>query len=34
MLKAAYEEAYTLAGDEDRDRASVKWRPWDYSVIS
>jgi hypothetical protein len=30
MLKAAYEEQFTLAGDEDRDRASVKWVPWGY----
>ncbi|MBA0084204.1 MAG: hypothetical protein HRJ53_04340 [Acidobacteria bacterium Pan2503] len=33
LLKAAYEEAFTLAGDEDRDRASVKWRPWNYSIL-
>jgi hypothetical protein len=32
MLKAAYEEQYTLAGDEDRDRASVRWVPWRYSI--
>jgi hypothetical protein len=32
MLKAAYEEQYTLAGDEDRDRASVKWVPWSYHI--
>jgi hypothetical protein len=30
MLKAAYEEQFTLASDEDRDRASVKWVPWGY----
>jgi hypothetical protein len=30
MLKAAYEEQFTLASDEDRDRASVKWVPWSY----
>jgi hypothetical protein len=32
MLKAAYEEQYTLAGDEDRDRASIKWVPWSYRI--
>ena len=32
LLKAAYEEAYTMAGDEDRDRASVKWHPWGYPI--
>ena len=30
ILKAAYEEQFTLASDEDRDRASVKWVPWSY----
>jgi|SRR5215813_4660201 len=29
-LKAAYEEQFVLAGDEDRDRASVRWVPWGY----
>lgn len=33
MLKAAYEEQFTLASDEDRDRASVKWVPWNYSIL-
>lgn len=33
MLKAAYEEQFTLASDEDRDRASVKWVPWNYSLL-
>lgn len=32
MLKAAYEEQFTLASDEDRDRASVKWVPWSYQI--
>jgi len=32
MLKAAYEEQYALAGDEDRDRASLKWVPWSYRI--
>jgi hypothetical protein len=32
MLKAAYEEQFTLASDEDRDRASVKWVPWSYRI--
>src|SRR5262249_7178340 len=32
VLKAAYEEQFTLAGDEDRDRASVRWVPWGYQV--
>jgi hypothetical protein len=30
MLKAAYEEQFTLASDEDRDRAPVRWVPWGY----
>jgi hypothetical protein len=30
MLKAAYEEQFTLASDEDRDRAPVRWVPWSY----
>ena len=32
MLKAAYEEQFMLASDEDRDRASVKWVPWSYRI--
>jgi hypothetical protein len=32
LLKAAYEEQFALASDEDRDRASVKWVPWSYRV--
>ena len=32
MLKAAYEEQFTLASDEDRDRASVRWVPWSYRI--
>jgi hypothetical protein len=32
MLKAAYEEAFTMAGDEDRDRAPVRWHPWGYPI--
>lgn len=32
MLKTAYEEQFTLASDEDRDRASVRWVPWSYRV--
>lgn len=32
-LKGMYEEQFTLASDEDRDRASVKWHPWNYSII-
>jgi hypothetical protein len=32
LLKAAYEEQFTLAADEDRDRASVRWVPWSYRV--
>lgn len=30
VLKAAYEEQFTLASDEDRDRASLRWVPWGY----
>jgi hypothetical protein len=30
LLKAAYEEQFTMASDEDRDRASVRWVPWGY----
>lgn len=33
VLKAAYEEQFTLASDEDRDRASVKWVPWGYPIV-
>lgn len=33
VLKAAYEEQFTLASDEDRDRASVKWVPWGYQLL-
>jgi hypothetical protein len=32
ILKAAYEEQFQLASDEDRDRASVRWVPWSYRV--
>jgi hypothetical protein len=32
ILKAIYEEQYALAGDEDRDRASLKWVPWGYRL--
>ena len=32
LLKSAYEEQFTLASDEDRDRASVKWVPWSYRI--
>lgn len=31
-LKAMYEEQFTLASDEDRDRASVRWVPWGYPL--
>jgi len=33
FLKAAYEEQFALASDEDRDRASVKWTPMNYSIL-
>jgi hypothetical protein len=32
VLKAAYEEQFAMASDEDRDRASVKWVPWSYRI--
>jgi hypothetical protein len=32
VLKAAYEEQFTLAADEDRDRASVRWVPFGYPL--
>ena len=32
FLKTAYDEQFTLASDEDRDRASVKWVPWGYQA--
>ena len=33
MLKAAYEEQFTLASDEDRDRASFHFTPGGYERI-
>ena len=33
MLKAEYEEQFQLAADEDRDRASFQFVPFDYSWI-
>jgi hypothetical protein len=33
MLKAAYEEAFQLAADEDREKASVRFVPRDMSYI-
>lgn len=32
ILKAAYEEQFMLASDEDRDRASIRWVPWSYRI--
>jgi hypothetical protein len=31
-LKTFYEEQFTLASDEDRDRAPVRWVPWGYPL--
>jgi hypothetical protein len=33
MLKAEYEEQFGLASDEDRDRASFNFVPFDYSFL-
>jgi len=33
LLKAAYEEQFNLASDEDRDRAAVYWVPGGYDRI-
>jgi hypothetical protein len=33
LLKAAYEEQFGLASDEDRDRASIHWVPGGYERI-
>jgi hypothetical protein len=33
LLKAEHEEQFALAADEDRDRASFRFVPWDYTFI-